>query len=58
VFFPPDEKQDDLFPVSGTESEPTIKVSIAAINQSNGSTQQKSKLTEKSIEDDPHPVKS
>ena len=53
----PDEKQDDLFPVSGTESEPTIEVPTTAIIQSNGSTQQESKLTDKSIEDDPRPVK-
>jgi hypothetical protein len=53
----PDEKQDDLFPVSGTESEPTIEVPTAAIIQSNGSTQQESKLTDESIEDDPRPVK-
>jgi hypothetical protein len=52
----PDEKQDDLFPVSGTESEPTIDVPTTAIIQSNGSTQQESKLTDKS-EDDPRPVK-
>ena len=38
----PDEKQDDLFPVSGTESEPTIKVSIAAINQSTMAAHNKS----------------
>ena len=53
----PDEKQDDLFPVSGTESEPTIEVPTAAIIQSNGSTQQESKLTDELIEDDPRPVK-
>jgi hypothetical protein len=53
----PDEKQDDLFPVSGTESEPTIEVPTAAIIQSNGSTHQESNLTDKSIEDDPRPVK-
>jgi len=53
----PDEKQDDLFPVCGTESEPTIEVPTAAIIQSNGSTQQESKLTDESIEDDPRPVK-
>ena len=53
----PDKKQDDLFPVSGTESEPTIEVPTAAIIQSNGSTQQESKLTDESIEDDPRPVK-
>ena len=52
-----DEKQDDPFPVSGTESEPTIEVPTAAIIQSNGSTQQESKVTDKSIEDDPRPVK-
>ena len=53
----PNEKQDDLFPVSGTESEPTIEVPTAAIIQSNGSTQQESKLTDELIEDDPRPVK-
>ena len=53
----PDEKQDDLFPVSG-KSEPTIGVPTAEIIQSNGSTQQESKLTDESIEDDPRPVKS
>jgi hypothetical protein len=53
-----DEKQDELDPVSGTDSEPTIEVpTTAAIIQSNGSTQQESKLTDKPIEDDPRPVK-
>jgi hypothetical protein len=53
----PDEKQDELDPVSGTESEPTIEVPAVAIIQSNGSTQHESKLTDKPIDDDPRPVK-
>lgn len=44
------ERQDELDPVS--DSEP-----IAAIIQSNGSTQQESKLTDKPIEVDPRPGK-
>jgi hypothetical protein len=52
-----DEKQEDQFPVSGTESEPTIEVPTAAIIQFNGSTQQDFKLTDESIDNDPRPVK-
>jgi hypothetical protein len=52
-----DEIQEDLFPVSGTESEPPIEVPTAAIIQSNGSTQQEFKLTDESIDNDPRPVK-